>query len=101
MHGLDLWNNKFEVVHLTVLGPTGGGRTSTRHIHARTGIESILLDETPTTPLARTVLDCARSVDFRHAVVIGAAALRANRLTEFLDATDQDNASRIGQEGPK
>ncbi len=81
VHGLDLWNTALEVVHLTVPGPTGGSRTSTRHIHARKGIGSILVDGAPTTPLARTVLDCARSVDFRHAVVIGDSALRANRLT--------------------
>lgn len=60
VHGLDLWNTDLTRVHLTV---PGSGRCT---------------NDIPTTSLSRTVLDCARTLDFDHAVVIGDSALRTH-----------------------
>lgn len=78
VHGLDLWDTELSRVHLTVAEPDSGSRTADRHTHARRGLESVSVDGIPVTPLSRTVLDCARTLDFEHAVVIGDSALRAD-----------------------
>lgn len=78
MHHLDMWNTDLRAVHLTVPSPTGARRTQERHIHFNPRIDQsrVIVDGIACTSLARTVVDCARILDFEHAVVIGDSALR-------------------------
>ncbi len=83
VHGLDLWDTDLHRVHLSIPGPTGGGRSAGLHLHGQPAIEKGARDRIPVTTLSRTVLDCARTLDFEHAVVIGDSALRANRALDL------------------
>ncbi|SNS99849.1 hypothetical protein [Rhodococcoides kyotonense] len=80
VHGLDLWDTDLTRVHLTVPRATGGSRKTDRHIHCRHNIQAIQVKGIPTSSPADTVVDCARTLDLDHAVVIGDSALRKTSL---------------------
>lgn len=81
VHGLDLWDTDLSRVHLTSRGTTGGSISADRHLHVHPDVGRVHVRGIPTTSLARTVLDCARSLDLDHAVTIGDSALRKTTLT--------------------
>lgn len=76
VHGLDLWDTDLTRVHLTV--PGSGYCTAEVHLHGRRSVDRVTVDGIFATSLSRTVLDCARTLDFEHAVVIGDSALRVD-----------------------
>jgi hypothetical protein len=83
LHGLDVWAVPLNRVHVTRSRSSGG--RSGRHLHLHTApLDADEVDDVggvPTTSVARTVVDLARSVPFEQAVVIADAALRL-RLVE-------------------
>lgn len=82
LHGLDMWDADLERVHLTI--PGGHGRTNAGlHVHSTSlpGRFVTSADEVPLTTLDRTVSDCARIMDFDHAVVLGDSALRSKKVS--------------------
>ena len=77
VYGLPVWDTPLDVVHITRSQATGGRRTRDAVLHAIpiVGLVAVVGGLLVTTP-ARTIVDCARTLDFEHAVVIGDAAVR-------------------------
>lgn len=89
MHGIALWNCPLAKVHLTVDKRSGGRTTPNRHVHPSPldDSEVVLVNNVPVTSVARTVIDCARTLPFEQAVVIGDSALQQRLVSaENLDA---------------
>lgn len=129
LHGLPVWKDQLDRVHLTRNRSTGAKRRSDVEVHSALlppqHVE--LLDGVPVTSLARTVADLGRSLPFEQAVAAGdrAAALgldfgdlevvlesmqrwpgvcQARRVANFLDSRSESvgesvSRVRIAEEG--
>lgn len=77
LHGLPLWYDELDKVHLLRDRPNGGHIDSLVHLHVAplTPGEVTEIDGIPVTSLARTVCDLARTLSAFRAVPIGDAAL--------------------------
>lgn len=78
-HGLPVWDDLLDRVHVTRIRPGGGTRGSVVQIHAGRLREDevAVIDGLRVTSPARTVLDCALTLPHLRAVAIGDAALHA------------------------
>jgi hypothetical protein len=80
LHGLHVWGVALDRVHVTRDRRRTGARKGSRvHVHCAPlePDEVVLVDGAPTTSVARTVADVARTVGFEQAVVVADAALEA------------------------
>lgn len=79
LHGLPMWADLLDRVHVIRPRVGGGRRGTVVHVHpAPLGDGDIIeLNGMPVTSLARTVADCARTLSFTCGVGVGDAALRA------------------------
>lgn len=77
LHGLPVWRLPLRKVAVTRPRPSGGRRDPGLHMRPAPlrGDETVLLDGIPTTSVARTVTDLARSVPFEVAVAAADSAL--------------------------
>ncbi len=78
LHGLRVWGIALDRVHVTRdRSRTGARRGSRVHVHSAPldPDEIVLVEGVPTTSVARTVADIARTVPFEQAVVVADAAL--------------------------
>ena len=79
LHGLPMWPDLLDHVHV-IRSRAGGGRRGTLvHVHPAplNDADVVELDGMAVTSLARTVADCARTLSFTRGVGVGDAALRA------------------------
>ena len=80
------WSAARTPIHVTLAGPGGGNRRTTRHLH-RAPLDDRHRSEVhglPVTALARTVVDCARTLDFTAGVGVADQALRSRADPEGL-----------------
>lgn len=93
MHGLPVWPDAVERVHLTRVRRFSGRIRSTVHVHVALLDEADVtaIDGMRTTSLARTCADLARTVPFRQAVAAGDRSLRQGMMHEQL--VDQVDAA--------
>lgn len=94
LHGLPVWGIALDRVHATRDRSRTGARRSGRvHVHSAPldPDEIVLVDGVPTTSVARTVADIARTVPFEQAVVVADAALCAKVVstTDLMAALDR------------
>lgn len=70
-------------LHISRPGADGGWSRGDREVHAtRLGPDDVTADPLPMTALARTVVDCARTLPFDQAVTVADRALRSDRRPE-------------------
>lgn len=77
LHGLPIWDQPLDVVHMTRARRTSGGRTGRLHVHT-TPLEPdeiVEVDGIRVTSVPRTLADVARTAGFEQAVVVVDAAL--------------------------
>ncbi|GAA2109810.1 hypothetical protein GCM10009841_31390 [Microlunatus panaciterrae] len=89
LHGLPVWTDSLDRVHLTRDRSSGGRRASGVHVHTAPlpTDEVVQLDGIRVTSLARTVVDLGRSQPYERAVAAGDRALAGG-----LDPADLDEA---------
>jgi hypothetical protein len=77
LHGLPIWPESVARVHVTRSRSGNGIKRSVVHVHGAPlrPAEIILINNTPATSMARTVLDLARTVPMTQAVAAGDRAL--------------------------
>ncbi len=87
LHDLPVWRPGLQQVHVTRSRSTGGQRRRLVHLHVAplTAGDTELIDGFAVTTAARTVLDLARSLPFRHAVAVADRALAAGLSPDLLD----------------
>ena len=123
LHGLPAWSSALARVHVTRNRSGGGRRRSVVHVNGAplSAQDLTIVDGVPSTSLARTVLDLARSLPMEQAVAAGDRALaaglnpielergllgmqywpgvkRARRVVAFLDGRSEsagESASRV------
>ena len=77
VYGLPQWNIAHDRVHVTKNRRTGARRSRDVVVHAAPiAGPVVLLDGLLVTTPARTIVDCARTLSFEHAVVVGDAMVR-------------------------
>jgi hypothetical protein len=83
MHGLAVWGASLSTVHVTRRGHGGGHRRRWVHTHVAPlrDDEVVVIDGVPTTSVARTLVDIARTAGFEPGVVTADHALHAGLLT--------------------
>lgn len=81
-HQLPLFNADFSHVHLTTPDPWRRGRRTGVHIHQGAIDDAVEIGGVLVTPLARTLLDCARTMPREQAVAMMDYALHENLVTE-------------------
>jgi hypothetical protein len=98
LHGLPVLRDDMERVHVTRSSRSGGRRSSLVHVHpAPLGqAEVVRIGGLAVTSLARTVVDCARTLDFAHSVAIGDAAIRAGLDEQHLSSELALATGRVG-----
>ena len=89
LHGLPIWRNAVQRVHLTRKRVSGGQRRSVVHLHvADLGPDDVTeIDGMPVTSLARTLVDHARTVPLGQAVAAGDQAVR--KILAFADGNQR------------
>lgn len=87
LHGLPMWPDLLDRVHVIRPRAGGGRRGALVHVHPAPLADGdvVELDGMPVTSLARTVADCARTLSFSRGVGLGDAALRAGVEVAELD----------------
>ncbi|WP_156935247.1 type IV toxin-antitoxin system AbiEi family antitoxin domain-containing protein [Pseudonocardia spinosispora] len=82
LHGLATWTVPLDRVHVTKDRREHGRRSRSLHLHTARldGPDVMLVNGVPTTSVARTVIDLARTVSFEQAVVIADSALATGRV---------------------
>jgi hypothetical protein len=98
LHGLPVWNNDLEYVHVTRARTGGGRRRGPVHLHPAPlpDTEVVVTEGLRVTTLARTVVDVARLLPFERAVTTGDAALRAGLSQDELSAVMAGSRRRPG-----
>lgn len=97
-HGLPVWDDLLDRVHVTRDRPGGGTRGTVVHTHGGRLREDevITVDGLTVTSVARTVLDCGCFLPHLRAVAIGDAALRTGLGREELVAAAAYAGRRVG-----
>lgn len=98
LHGLPVWDDALELVHLTRDRPYGGKTRRYVRLHpARLSPDEVVeVAGFPVTSLARTVVDLARTLGIYRAVAIGDAALHQGLSPGELDEVVSRAARRTG-----
>ena len=103
LHGLPIWNEQLDRVHLTRDRQGQGKVRRYVHLHCTPlpDRDVVEIDGFRVTSLARTVVDLASSLDALHAVPIGDAALRNGLQPEQLAQLVEDSGGRRGIAGAR
>ncbi len=98
LHGLPVpWSAARAPVHVTLAGESGGNRRALRHVH-RAPLpvrDRATVSGLPVTSLARTVVDCARTLDFVSGVAVADRALRSRTDPEAFRAELRSTARAL------
>lgn len=88
LHGLPVWPQAVERVHVTRNRRGRGVKRSVVQVHGAPllAVEIVLIDNMPVTSLRRTVLDLARTLPMTQAVAAGDRALASGLTRRELDA---------------
>jgi len=94
LHGLPVWTDNLDRVHVTRTRSNGGRLRRLVHVHAAAlqSDDVIRVDGRVVTSLARTVIDLARTLPFERAVAAGDGALRRGLTRARLDEALQQAA---------
>jgi len=103
LHGLPIWNEQLERVHLTRNRQGQGKVRRYVHLHCTPlpDRDVVEIDGFRVTSLARTVVDLASSLDALHAVPIGDAALRNGLRPDQLAQLVDESGGRRGIAGAR
>ena len=103
LHGLPIWNDSLERVHLTRNRQGQGKVRRYVHLHCTPlpDHDVVEIDGFRVTSLARTVVDLASSLDALHAVPIGDAALRNGLRPDQLAQLADESGGRRGIAGAR
>lgn len=98
LHGLPMWPDLLDRVHVIRPRAGGGRRGAVVHVHPAPLADGdvVELNGVPVTSLARTVADCARTLSFIRGVGLGDAALRAGLTPDELARQLEVAAGRPG-----